>query len=291
MAPLSNIARGVLCAVAAFASFATGDAIVKFVSGGLSLAQIVFVSSVGALVPVVIVGLRHGGPRSLVPKDWVRVGLRMVLLAGDVFMAYYAFTRLPLANAYTMILTTPLIVTALAGPMLGEYPGWRRWSAVVVGFVGVLIVLRPGMVALDPGYLGGFGSSCAFAIAMMLTRRLGSTETGTCLVFTAFLGRALSAGVLLPFFWMPMSLSSLGLLLAVGLFAGLGHTFVWLAFRSAPASVVSPFQFSQIVWGTLYGLLLFGDVPDRYVVIGSLTIVGSGLYVFFREQKVKAAQT
>ena len=290
MVPLTPVTRGVLFAVAAFGCFASGDAIVKFVSADLSLAQIVFVSCIGAMVPVVFMVMRQGGPRSLKPNNRPLVALRMALLGVEVFFAYFAFSRLPLANAYTLILTTPLFITALAGPMLGEFPGWRRWMAVIVGFSGVLVVLRPGMTELDPGYLGAVASAFGFAVAVVLTRRLGNSETGACLVFTAFLGRIVLSGLLLPFFWQPMTWTGFVMILAVGICSGVGHIFVWLAMRSAPASIISPFQFSQIVWGTMYGILVFGDFPDRYVMAGSAIVIGSGLYVFFREQQVKAAR-
>jgi len=126
-------------------------------------------------------------------------------------------------------------------------------------------------------------------VAVILTRKLGNSETGACLVFTAMFGRIVAAGLLLPFFWNPMTLSNFGLLIMAGVFSGVGHTCLWLAFRNAPAAAVAPLQFSQIVWGTLYGILIFGDFPDRYVVIGSAVVIGSGLYVFFREQMVNKA--
>ena len=290
MAPLNEVARGVLYAVAAFASFSASDALVKLVADDLSLAQIICISSLSVLLPMAVwVSVRGGGVRMLLPKDPLRVGIRMALLVTNVFLAYYAFARLPLANAYTMILTSPLFVTLLAGPYLGEYPGWRRRIAVLLGFIGVLIVLRPGMVELDPGYLAAVGAAVGFAFVVMMTRQLGRSETGASLVFSVFFGRVLAGGVLLPFAWDPMDWTGIALLVGIGWLGMVGQTFVWLAFRNAPAAVVSPFQFSQIVWGALFGYLLFGDVPDRYVVIGVLVIVGSGLYVFFRERKVKAA--
>ena len=235
------------------------------------------------MIPVAVMASREGGWRALRPRNTRLVLVRATFLALDSFFAYFAFRQLPLANAYTVILAAPLLITALSGPILGEYPGWRRWAAVGAGFVGVLIVLRPGAAPMDIGYLGAFGAATCFALGLLFTRPLGGTETGACLVFTTFVAKMLIASAFLSTAWTPMPLHDVGLVLLAGTFVGLAQIFVVFAFRFAPASVVAPFQFTQLIWGGIFGILFFGDVPDAFVVAGSVVVAGSGVYVFWRE--------
>lgn len=279
----SKVAWGVLFAVATFLSFSTADAFVKWLSAGYSVVQLVFFTALGAMIPVAVLASREGGWRALRPRNTKLVLVRAVFLAADSFFAYFAFRHLPLANAYTVILASPLLITALSGPILGEYPGWRRWIAVAIGFAGVLIVLRPGAAPLEIGYLGAIGAAACFALGLLFTRPLGGTETGACLVFTTFVAKLLFAGLALPGAWTPMPLGDFGVMLLAGTFVGLAQIFVVFAFRHAPAPVVAPFQFTQIIWGVLFGMLFFGDYPDGYVIVGSLVVAASGIYIFLRE--------
>ena len=243
------------------------------------------------MVPVVFMVMRQGGPRSLRPNNRPLVALRMALLGVEVFFAYYAFSRLPLANAYTLILTTPLFITALAGPMLGEFSRLAPLDGGDCRFfrcVGRAAARHDGP---RPRLSGGR------RLGVRIRRGGGPDPAarqfrnrGLLGVHGVSWGRIVLSGLLLPFFWQPMTWTGFVMILAVGICSGVGHTFVWLAMRSAPASIISPFQFSQIVWGTMYGILVFGDFPDRYVMAGSAIVIGSGLYVFFREQQVKAAR-
>jgi drug/metabolite transporter (DMT)-like permease len=280
-----NIPLGVIFAVITFACFSTADAFVKWLSSGFSVVQLMVFTSLAAMVPVTYMAAREGGVRALMPKDTRLVLFRALLMALDSLCAYFAFSRLPLANVYTLIFAAPLLVAALSAPMLGERTGWKRWAAVGAGFVGVLVILRPGISPLDIGYIGGIGAAVFFGLALLITRRLGSGESSASLVFTTFVAKIVVALPFLPFAWMPMTALDLGLMCMAGLFVGLAQTFVVFAFRYAPAPVVAPFQFSQMVWAMIFGVLLFGDIPDAFVITGSLIVVGSGLYIFLQKNE------
>jgi drug/metabolite transporter (DMT)-like permease len=153
------------------------------------------------------------------------------------------------------------------------------WAAVVSGFAGVVLVLRPGLTPFDVGYLGAIGAAVVLSVALVITRRLGPGETSTGPAFAVLVVQTLIAAAVAGA-WAPVPLPDLALMGLAGLFVGCAHVCVVLAFRYAPAPVAAPLQFSQILWAVLYGVLLFGDVPDVFVIFGSLVVVGSGVYVF-----------
>ena len=278
-----NIPLGVAFAVLTFACFSTADAFVKWLSADFSVVQLMFFTSLAAMVPMAFMASREGGVMALVPKNTRLVLVRALFMALDSLCAYFAFSRLPLANVYTLIFAAPLLVAALSAPLLGERTGWHRWAAVAGGFVGVLVILRPGVAPLDIGYVGGLGAALFFGLALLITRRLGSGETSASLVFTTFAAKIAVAIVALPFAWTPMTVLDLTLVSLAGLFVGLAQTFVVFAFRYAPAPVVAPFQFSQMVWAVIFGIAVFGDIPDVYVICGSLIVVASGIYIFLQK--------
>jgi S-adenosylmethionine uptake transporter len=267
----------------AFTIFSASDAAVKWLSARYSVLQILFIASLFAFVPVGALIARQGGLAQLRPRHPWLVGLRAVLLAVDTVLVFFAFTRLPLADAYTLLFTAPMLVTALSVPLLGEHVGWRRWSAVVVGFAGVLIVLRPGFAAIDLGHIAALASSLFFALAMMVVRRIGSNESTGGLLVTLLLASLVVSAPALPAVYVTPTAGDLALMAGIGLAMGLGHLGLIQAFRLAPSAVVAPFQYSQIVWAVFFGLLLFGDRPTRWVLGGSAVIIASGLYILWRE--------
>lgn len=281
-----HIGRGILFSVATFACFSSADAVVKLLSAGYSVLLIYFVTTAFAALPIAaLVGVSRR-PIVLWPRFPKAVAARTLLLACDTFGAYLAFSRLPLANAYTLIFASPLIVTALSPWLLKEAVGIHRWSAVVVGFAGILVVLRPGMAPLDIGYLGAFGSACAFALAMVITRRIGHRESDTAMLTWLIVGKLVVSGVFLPISYLPIPAFDLLRMALVGLFVGVAQICIIQAFKLAPPATVAPFQYTQMLWAALYGYVIFGELPDRFVVTGSGLVVLSGLYILWREHVV-----
>lgn len=245
--------------------------------------QIIFFQALFNLLPLLWLIAREGGVAALKPRHPRLVALRSVLMAIDMVLVFFAFSTLPLADAYTVIFTVPMLVTALSVPLLGEHVGWRRWSATVVGFVGVLIVLRPGFAEINWGHIAALASAFFFALSLIVVRRIGNDETGSCLLFAMLVALIAVSAPVQPFVYVMPTPQDVALLIGLGLISGFAHIMLISAFRLAPSAVVSPFQYSQIVWGVLFGLWLFGDRPDRWVIAGSAVIIASGLYILWRE--------
>ncbi|HYM31572.1 MAG TPA: DMT family transporter, partial [Candidatus Cybelea sp.] len=186
----------------------------------------------------------------------------------------------------------PFIVTALSVPMLGERVGPRRWSAVVIGFTGALIIIRPGFGAVPWSALFIVANATCYAFYQILSRKLAAVDPAeTSITYVALVGM-LVATVWLPFDWrLPDSVFDWGAFLTLGLFGGLGHYFVVKAFEGAPASVLSPFSYGQLVGATALGYAFFGDFPDGWTWAGAAIIVASGLYMTYREAKLKKVGT
>ena len=278
-----RIPRGIAFALSAFTVFSCADAAVKWLSATHSIFQIIFLSTLFAFVPVAGLVIREGGLKALRPRHPWLVTARALLLAIDMVFVFYAFSRLPLADAYTMLFTAPMLATALSVPLLGEHVGWRRWSAVAVGFAGVLIVLRPGFAAVNLGHIAALGSSSFFALSMIVARRIGNSESSSTLLVSMMVALLVVSGPILPTAYVSPSLSDLAVLAGLGLLMGVGHLGLIQALRLAPSAVVAPFHYSQIVWAVIFGLLLFNDHPTVWVIAGSMIIIASGLYTLWRE--------
>ena len=212
---------------------------------------------------------------------------RSVLLLGSTVFNFMAFRYLQLDEALAILFSTPFLVAILAGPMLGEWVGWRRWTAIMVGFVGVLVVVRPGMGGLQWAALLSLGSAFCYAGYSITTRMLSRTDSSETTLFYANLFGFVVMVPVLPFVWTPPpSWLDVVLMLAVGVFGAGGHFLLILAHRRAPASVLSPFIYTQIVWATTFGYLVFGNVPNHWTVAGAGIVIASGLYLLNRERKV-----
>jgi len=282
-----SIGRGIAFSAATFACFSAADVAVKWLTAGYSVFQLACLTAVFATLPVAVLVWRGGRPVVLRPRRPGPVALRTLLLACDTLGAYFAFSRLPLADAYTLLFAAPLIVTALSPWLLRDAVGWHRWSAVIVGFAGVVVAMRPGGAALDLGYLAAIGSASAFSLALVITRRIGDRESAATLVVWTLIGKAAVAGTFMAFAFTPMPLVDLALVAFAGVFVGIAQIFMVLAFRQAPPAVVAPFQYTQMLWGVFYGFVFFGDVPDVFIIVGSGLVIASGLYILWREQVVR----
>lgn len=278
-----RIPHGIAFALAAFTIFSCADAGVKWLTATHSIFQIIFMSTLFAFIPVAGLVMREGGLAALRPRHPWLVSARAFLLAIDMIFVFYTFSRLPLADAYTVLFTTPMLVTALSVPLLGEHVGWRRWSAVAVGFGGVLVVLRPGFAELNLGHVAALSSSLLFALSLIVARRIGNSETGSTMLVSMMVALLIVSGPFLPSVYVSSSLTDLALLALLGLLMGLGHLGLIHAVRLAPSNIVAPFHYTQIVWAVIFGLLLFGDRPTAWVIAGSTIIIASGLYILWRE--------
>ena len=253
--------RGIGFAVLSYASFSTADAIVKLTSARFSVFQIAFTVALFALLPVLVLTLGQGGLRALIPQRWPLVALRGGLTAVCGLLAWRGFAMLPLSEAYAILFAAPILVTGLSAVVLGEEVGWRRWSAQGVGFAGVLIMIRPDFATLGLGHLLTALAAVLGALGLITLKRIGNSERSAPILFAVFVAIMLASGPMVPSTFVMPEWREVGLLALAGLLMGCGQAGLVLATREAPAVVVAPFQYSQMIWGVLFGALLFGDRP------------------------------
>ena len=272
-------------AVFGFAAFASHDAVIKVLGGTYSAFQIVFFSVLLAFPLVTIMLMRDATPGTLLPRHpwWSALRSASVVVSGPC--AFYAFSVLPLAQVYAILFAAPLLITVLSIPILGETVRLRRWLAVIVGLVGVFIVLRPGQTDLSLGHLAALTAAFGSAIASVIMRRIGNEERSAVLLIYPMVATFVVMGITLPFVYEPMPIGDLGLLAVVALLAHGAMRLMIRAYQLGEAAIVAPMQYSQILWATGFGVLLFGETPDRATAIGAGVIIASGLYIVFRESR------
>ena len=203
-----------------------------------------------------------------------------------VFIAFFnlGLYFLPIADANAILFATPLIVTALSVPFLGERVGFHRWSAIAVGFAGALLIIRPGAETMRLAALLPLAAAFTTAVYQIATKRLSRTDSAlTTLIYTAVVGFIVMCFVV-PFYWKSPDAVGWGLLAATGAIGAVGQFGMIKAYEAARASTVAPYFYTLLVWAIIYGYLFFGDLPDGWTVTGALTIVASGLYIVRRER-------
>jgi len=215
--------------------------------------------------------------------------IRASALFGATSCMYVAITHMQLGDASAIQFLAPVLVTALSGLVLGEHVGPRRWAAVLFGFIGVLIVARPGSGVLGWAALLPLITAILLAVYMLMTRIIRSQDDAATTTFYSTALGALVLSALVPFFWQTLSPTQWGLMLTMGAAGATGHFMLVRAFFSAEASMLAPFTYSQVVAAILWGLLIFGDVPSGWTISGALVVSGSGLYVWYRESRLRKA--
>lgn len=217
-------------------------------------------------------------------RPWLQAGRSLLLLLSTA-LNFIALQYLQLSQTTSILFATPLLVALMAGPLLGEWVGPRRLGAIAVGFVGVLIVARPGFGGMHPAAFLSVAGAVCYALYAIWTRILAAHDSSaTTLFYSGLAGLALMTPAL-PFIWTaPASPLVWALLVATGAFGALGHWLLILAHARAPAPVLSPFIYTQIVWMVGLGYILFGDVPDHWTILGAGVVIASGLYLLYRER-------
>lgn len=275
---------GIALMTAGIFLFAVNDALGKWLVATYSVGQVLLIRSTAALILLGPFIWRDAAAFAAAPRRDVQA-LRALLATVEVACFYWAVAYLPLADVMAYYLAGPIFVTAIAGTALREPVGWRRWSAVVAGFVGVIVCLRPGVAAFTWPALIALIGSFTFSLSMISTRFLRGTNA-TVLVTTQTVA-ALGYGVVVaPFAWLTPSGGDLVLLALLGMVAMVAHLCVNQSLVLAPASTVVPYQYTTILWAVLFGYLVFSDVPDVFMLVGAAIIVGAGLFIFLREQRL-----
>lgn len=268
-------------ATLAFAVFSGADALIKLLAIDLPAPQVTLITTVVGLVLLLAYAAVRGRLGDLVPRHPGLAVLRALLLAADTILIHYAFKLLPLSEAYLIAFLTPILVAVLGFILLGERLSRLAWAGVVLGFVGVTVALRPGTADLSIGHAAAFGSTVFFALSLLLLRRARATEKDEALVASLLV--VMTPVTLLTVLgstgFSAMEAGHLGIGIVAGALGLAGHALLVRAFRAGEASVVAPFQYSQIIWGCLYGALLFAAPVDPYTIAGAAIIVFSGWLV------------
>ena len=268
--------------------FSLNDVMGKWLVSTYSVAQLLVIRSAAALL-ILTPLLWKAGVRSLVNVE--RPGmqaLRVILSSAEVYCFYFAVITLPLADVMTYWLAAPIYVAAMSPFLLGEHVGWRRWTAIVIGFAGVLVALQPSAATLTAPALVSIAGSFCFAFMMLSGRALRGTPD-TTLVFWQMVGAGLLGLVIAPFQWVPPTAFDLSLLALLGVVAMVAHVCVNRSLKLADAATVAPFQYTLLFWGIVFGWLVFDDLPRPAMLVGAAIIIGAGLFIFFREQRLRRA--
>lgn len=285
-APLASpdrVMAGIGFMLAAMFAFSINDVMGKWLVATYGVAQLLLIRSLAAAV-MLAPAIHRTGWRTIVFQDRPLLHIaRAICSTAEVAFFYWAVIYLPLADAVAFYLACPIFVTLFAIVFLKEKVGWRRWLAIVVGFIGVLIAVNPTGAGIGWPALIAISGTILFAGLNILTRKLaGANEVA--LVSWQVASALLFGLVVAPFRWVQPSLFDFACLSLLGIVATLAHMGVNRSLRYAPAAVVVPYQYTLIVWAVILGFLFFGDVPKAHVLIGSVVIVAAGLYIFMREQ-------
>ena len=272
--------------VASGALLTINDALAKLMTAHYPVGQLMFMRGVFVLLPIAFLVWRAGGTRVLRvrnPKGQLLRGITVIL---GSFLFVTALKLMPLADAIAITFAGPLFLTAMATPLLAETVGWRRWLAVVVGFCGVVLMLRPtgafqwvALLPLAVALLGAFRD--------IITRAMVGSESTLSILFVSTLMVTSSGLVTLPFGWSAPTAADLAILASAGFCLSGAHYFMIEAFRWAEAGLVSPFKYATMVWAVIFGALIWGDMPDSWMISGTLIVTGSGLYILHRETRLR----
>jgi drug/metabolite transporter (DMT)-like permease len=269
--------------------FSFGDALGKYLVATYAVGQLLWLRACAALLVLSPLIWRQRQQFLRMERPWLQA-VRIVLSTLEVAAFFLAVVYLPLADVTTYYLACPIFVTALSALVLGEHVGWRRWSAILIGFGGVLIALRPSAQTISWPAMIALGGSLSFSVLMLITRSLRNTPD-IVMAATQFVGTFLLGALMSPFGWATPSAASLAMFAAAGCISVAALICVNRSLKLAPASVVVPYQYSMIVWAVMFGVVVFGDVPQPATIAGAAIIIGAGLYIFLRERKLGREET
>jgi drug/metabolite transporter (DMT)-like permease len=260
----------------------------KLGQAGLPILIVVWARALFGGLMTLPFALRAEGLRAFRPaQPWHHLA-RAVLLFSATFLFFQALKHLPIADALAIFFVNPLVIVILSALVLRERVGPRRWAAVAVGFIGTLIIIRPGLVEVNPGTLYALGSGVALGSYFVMTRQIAGAADAMVLTFqTSAIGAVLMT-LTLPVLWHSPTPVQWGMLAGLGVIATLGHVLITRAYEHAEASLLAPLAFTEIIMATVVGWWFFGDLPDRWTVLGVAILIASAIYISVRERRAKA---
>ena len=283
-----NERLGILLMIITTIVFASQDGLSKYLATEYNVYMVVMIRYWFFAAFVISMSSRRTGGIKLVvkTKSPILQIFRSLILVAEMCITILAFTLLGLAETHAIFASYPLIIAMLSGPILGEYVGWRRWLAICVGFIGILIILNPGNGIFSPYALVPLAGAILFAIYGLLTRYVGQyDDSSTSFYWTGVVG-SIAMTVIGLNFWDPVSRSDWSVMLLLSASGVVGHYLLIKCYEVAEASAVQPFAYLQLIWASMIGIIIFGEQITTNVLIGACIIVGAGLFTLWRERKV-----
>lgn len=282
----ASVVAGMLMMCVGVACLSINDALAKALTSNYSPLQILFLRNLVALPFAVLIAVRMGGTAALRSHRPVTHLMRGLLWISAAFLFFSSLKYLALAEATALVFVAPLFITAISALFLHEHVGWRRWLALLAGFAGVLIAVRPGAAAFQPASLLPVGTALFYALLMISARWVDRRESVWTLLLYLTGAGALLSSLVVSFVWVPVQPADYWLFAAIALFGTAGMTLMTQAFRLAPAVVVAPLDYTALVWATVIGWLFWNELPDAPVFVGAAVIVASGVFTIWRENRV-----
>lgn len=275
--------RAIVCMLVGVALLSLNDALIKSLTSAYPVGQLLFVRGLFVLPWILLLALGNGGTRALRIGSFRGQALRGACVIGSSFLFVTGLAYLPLADAVAVAFTGPLFITAMAPMVLGEQVGWRRWLAVLTGFAGVLVMVRPGGEALQWAVLFPLGAALCGGVRDLITRRISRTETSVAVLLVTTSVVMLAGLTTAPFGWSVVRYGDLWIFAASGALIAGAHYLMIEAFRQGEAALVAPFKYTSMVWAVLFGFLFFADLPDGWTLFGAAMVILAGLYILHRE--------
>ena len=280
---MSDNVKGAVFALCGFAIFAIHDVLVRIVGGSFSPFQMLFFTSLLSFPLLTIVLVQDSTHGTMQPKHPWWVALRSLVMVGASICGFFAFATLPLAQVYAILFMVPLLVTLMSIPLLGEKVGAHRAAAILVGLAGVIVVVQPGSTQLGLGHLAAVLAAFGAALQSVISRKVGNDERPVVMMLFPLLAIFVTMGGSLAFVYEPMALIDIAGMAGIAVLGFIATFCLVAAYRKGEAAIVAPMQYSQIIWATIYGSLLFKEQVTTSVLAGSALVITSGLYIVARE--------
>jgi len=284
------LAIGVVLALLGYFAFALNDALGKYLVVSFGVAQIVMVRSLGGFLLLgPLLGRQKDHPFRHIDRPWLQL-LRALLATVDTGLFYAACVYLPLADVLTFYMAGPIYTAVASHFLLGEYVGWRRWTAILVGFIGVLVALRPSSESFSLAALFAIAGSLSYSFALIINKKLKSTGDASLVTYQTMIG-LVGGGLFAVFDWRPLTSGGIASMLLLGVVGTAAHLMLTRSIKLAPVSILAPIQYTLLLWGIVFGFVFFGDLPSNNTLLGSGIIVVAGLFIFHRKSKLGQANS
>lgn len=284
---MSNPVKGILAMVLGAALLSLNDAVSKFLTESYPIGQVIGLRQAASLLVIVPYAYYTTGMRGLRVVNWGGQGFRGGVFVATAILMVLGLSLLPIATVTAIAFASPVFVAALSVALLGERVGWHRWAAIIVGFVGVLVIVRPAGASFEWALMIPVCAAFANALRDIATRKLARTETSISILFWSTVIVVVASLFSIPFGWKPVTGTAALWFLLAGLLAAGAHFLMIEALRLGEAALIAPFRYTALLWAILTGILVWNTVPDAFVLLGAFLVVGSGIYILQREARAR----